>query len=60
MYQVMDSGIILCDVYPPRRIVGQVVKKYFLEYLNVKFNPERAIIYLEFVRVGKYFMNEIT
>lgn len=39
-----------------RRIMGQVNKKHFLEYPNVKFNPERTTRYLGFVRVGKYFI----
>lgn len=36
--------------------MGQVNKKHFLEYLNVKFNHERTTRYLGFVRVGKYFI----
>ena len=36
--------------------MGQVNEKNFLEYLNVKCNPEKATRYLGFVRVGKCFI----
>ena len=36
--------------------MSQINKKYLVGYLNVKFNLERVVRYLGFVRVGKYFI----